>query len=230
MRVKIKLIVKKLYALSLTLFMSLDVPAQTAFLEVRNEPRHHLVFENEFVRILNVFVEPGDTTEYHRHNTPSVFIFFSTTKTGSQLYGSEPVTATFTAGTILFDSLNKERIHRVWNMDTNWLHVIDAEIKIKTARQKMPDLASKQLVSLFKERMINGYKLSLAAHEPFQFPVNRAGYLLVSLRDAQVGIDSGGTQENYFMKAGHYLWLRMEKKIAMHNQSDSSASFVLLEF
>ena len=61
-----------------------------AQVHVRNEPRHHNVFENEFVRILDVHLGPGDTTLYHLHNTPSVFIIFTNTNVGSQLIGKQP--------------------------------------------------------------------------------------------------------------------------------------------
>jgi hypothetical protein len=39
---------------------------------VHEEPRHHLVFQNKEIRILNVLVPPGDTTQYHIHTTPSL--------------------------------------------------------------------------------------------------------------------------------------------------------------
>ena len=62
---------KKYLLLILILCSNILIKAQV---QVRNEPRHHNVFENEFVRILDVYLPPNDTTQYHIHNTPSVFI------------------------------------------------------------------------------------------------------------------------------------------------------------
>ena len=62
----------------------------TAQVPVSKEPRHHNVFENNSVRLLNVLLPAGDTTLYHIHSTPSVFIGFTKTTTGSQLIYQQP--------------------------------------------------------------------------------------------------------------------------------------------
>jgi hypothetical protein len=46
-------------------FSSLQLDLSFSTGTVRNEPRHHNVFENEFARILDVYLAPGDTTLYH---------------------------------------------------------------------------------------------------------------------------------------------------------------------
>jgi quercetin dioxygenase-like cupin family protein len=205
--------------------------AQEKWVEVRNEERHHLVFENNYVRILNVFIGPGDTTRYHRHNTPSVFIQLSTTRVVSQLLGGQPVASTnIFAQTLTFDSLTKERIHRVINVDTTWMHVMDVEITAKIPKEKIQKLNYKQLTSLFTEAMLNGYKLSLAVNEKFSFPGSSAGYLLVSLGNNEISLGSNGNEENYFMKAGHYSWIGANEKKSIHNHSNSPAQFAVLQF
>ncbi|HEY0433106.1 MAG TPA: hypothetical protein VGC95_04505, partial [Chitinophagaceae bacterium] len=97
-------------------------------LPVRNEPRHHNVFENGYVRILDVFLAPGDTTRFHLHNTPSLFTTFTRTATGSQIEGASPSHDISVAGKSWYDSLSKPRFHRVWNEDTSWFHVMDIEL------------------------------------------------------------------------------------------------------
>ncbi|MES1217363.1 MAG: hypothetical protein ABUT20_17765, partial [Bacteroidota bacterium] len=96
---------------------------------VRDEPRHHNVFENEFVRILDVYISPGDTTQFHIHSTPYVFLSFTKTMTGSQLIGQSPGRSSISVpGSPYYDSLAKPRIHRVWNEDSIWFHVMDIEL------------------------------------------------------------------------------------------------------
>src|ERR1700761_3462140 len=46
----------------------------TAQIQVSQEPRHHKVLDNEWVRVLDVHVPPHDTTMMHKHSTPSVFL------------------------------------------------------------------------------------------------------------------------------------------------------------
>ena len=97
---------------------------------VSMEPRHHKVFENEYVRVLDVHIVPGDTSLFHKHELPSVFIVLSNAKTGSELISEGTMTnAPVTYGNIWFDGFySKPRIHRVWNNDTVEFHVMDIEL------------------------------------------------------------------------------------------------------
>ena len=76
--------------LCLTVGMSIYTVAQVP---VREEPRHKPVLENEYFRLLDVWLSAGDTTMYHIHATPSLFVILSSTRTASQMkdssWGSE---------------------------------------------------------------------------------------------------------------------------------------------
>jgi quercetin dioxygenase-like cupin family protein len=56
---------------------------------VHQEPRHHLVFESAGTRILDVQVPPGDTTLYHTHSDPILYVAMSASQTRSQTLGRE---------------------------------------------------------------------------------------------------------------------------------------------
>ena len=56
---------------------------------VHQEPRHRLVFESPGTRILDVQVPPGDTTLFHTHNDPILYVTMSTAQTRSQTLGRE---------------------------------------------------------------------------------------------------------------------------------------------
>ena len=114
------------YSLLITIIFSSSVI--TAQIAVRNEPRHHNVFENDYVRVLDVFLAPHDTTQFHIHNTPSVFVIYTKTATGSQLKSGQPTKDLSKAGSFWYDSLATPRIHRVWNEDSVWFHVMDIEL------------------------------------------------------------------------------------------------------
>ena len=91
---------------------------------VHEEPRHRPVFKNKEIRVLNVLVPPGDTSQYHIHNTPSFFIRLSNTITGSQVLGELAVAGKSKAGEIRFENLAppNNRTHRVWNADKDTFH------------------------------------------------------------------------------------------------------------
>src|ERR1700739_1806798 len=93
-------------------------------IQVSQEPRHHNVLENEWVRVLDVHVPPHDTTLMHIHSTPSVFLTLSNAKTGTEVL-SDPGKPVFTAGDIWFEGYyDKPRIHRLWNEDTIEFHAM----------------------------------------------------------------------------------------------------------
>jgi len=204
---------------------------QPPFVEVKDEPGHHLVFENNFLRILDVHLKPGDTTLYHRHKTPSVFIYLSQNKVRSQLLnkemGNEVVNS---AGAISYDQIATERIHQVWNTDTIWMHVMDVELKPNDLKSKRQSLQLKELNPLFKESLLNGFKMSLSLNQNIQLPSTAGGYLLVSLGNSEIIIEANGNKEHRFMKAGHYEWISSNDKSKVENKSNSNAEFALLQF
>jgi quercetin dioxygenase-like cupin family protein len=56
---------------------------------VHQEPRHHLVFETPGTRILDVKITPGDTTLFHTHSDPILYINLNSAQTRSQTLGRE---------------------------------------------------------------------------------------------------------------------------------------------
>lgn len=102
----------------------------TAQVPVRDEPRHHNVLENKYIRLLDVWLKAGDTTMYHIHATPSLFVILSNTYTTSQTKGESWIASQNTAGTTWYRSFEPDSmIHRVANIDTVPFHVNDIEIR-----------------------------------------------------------------------------------------------------
>ena len=52
---------------------------------VREEPHHKPVLENDYVRLLDVHIKPGDTTLYHIHAAPSVIVHITKSTIGIQV-------------------------------------------------------------------------------------------------------------------------------------------------
>lgn len=100
-----------------------------AQVQVSKEPRHKKVLENKYIRLLDVWMQPGDTSLFHIHSTPSVFVHFTTTVVCSQIKGKEWVTAKNTQGNAWYRSfVNDTLVHRVSNCDTVPFHVTDVEL------------------------------------------------------------------------------------------------------
>ena len=217
---------KKYLLLILILCSNFLMKAQV---QVRNEPRHHNVFENEFVRILDVYLPPNDTTQYHIHNTPSVFIILTNTNVGSQLIGMQPQKGANITGEVSYDSLSTPRTHRVWNEDSAWFHVMDIELISKRANLRIPPLQNPTLKLLFNKEQVNGYETEIRPGGNLLLPASSNGYLLVSKSETVIDYKITETTLHRIMKAGHYLWIEGGKAITIMANIQTPASLVLLQ-
>ena len=75
-------------ALLLTAFLAV-AQEQTA-VEITNEPGHHLVISNTFIRAFDVIVAPRATTLVHRHNYDYVFVTLGDSDITNSRVGAQP--------------------------------------------------------------------------------------------------------------------------------------------
>src|SRR6478736_1693956 len=68
-------------------FLPLTCNCLKAQIPVTKEPRHKLVLENAYIRLLDVHIDPKDTTLYHIHAAPSVIVHITRSLIGAQNMG-----------------------------------------------------------------------------------------------------------------------------------------------
>lgn len=197
---------------------------------VSKEPRHHLVFENDKVRILNVLLPPSDTTQYHVHSTPSVFISFTKTHTGSQLINEQPGYGTSAPGNVWFEDLSEPhiRIHRVWNADTSMFHVMDIELLTKDSGFSFKPLAIEHEKLHIDTPWVRTYEINLLRNEEVSLKNQPCNFILISVNDVQIKILQNGKVSIPFIKTGQYYWINDRDSFSIINLSDIKAKFVLL--
>jgi quercetin dioxygenase-like cupin family protein len=120
---------KALAAASMLLFALIS--ARQEAVPVSKEPHHHFKFENEFVRVYDVTVEPGDATLYHTHSNDYIFVNLTNTRLKAQTLGAAAIDLPVKIGQTVF---SKAPItHLVANPDTVPYRNITVEI-LKTPR------------------------------------------------------------------------------------------------
>lgn len=201
----------------------------SAQVSVRDEPRHHNVFENEFVRVLDVHLGPNDTTLYHLHNTPSVFIIFTNTNVGSQLWGKQPEKGANVNGIVDYDSIAIPRIHRVWNDDTSWFHVMDVELTSTKPKSNIAVLQNTSLKLLFNEQQVNGYNAELKPGNTLEIPSSANGCLLISQTESVIEYKINDIIQHRMLKPAHYIWVEAGQHISLKPAGNKALSFVLLQ-
>ena len=198
---------------------------------VSQEPRHHNVFENDWVRILDVHIPPHDTTLIHKHSTPSLFIVLSNTKTGSQVL-VEPGKPFFADGNIWFEGFyDTPRIHRVWNEDTVEFHVIDMELLHKPSSDPGETLVIPFSKELFNVKPVQAFRITMPPGGSFNLAFLSAPLVIVGLTGAASGPASATVNDKPFTKKGDFLFLPIDAQLAVYNHSMSAeaqfAVFVL---
>lgn len=102
-------------------------PAPAGYLEERF---HHWLFENQYVRVYDVRIPPGETTDFHVHAFDTVFVDISGGLEAAQAQGQawgkaerdEPGSVEFSA------DAKQHRTHRVRNDGTAEYHVIAVQL------------------------------------------------------------------------------------------------------
>ncbi|MCW3117094.1 MAG: hypothetical protein JWM28_1176 [Chitinophagaceae bacterium] len=215
----------------LLVFFSILCFGAKAQVPVSREPRHHVVFENKKARILNVLLPPGDTTQYHVHSTPSVFIGLSTSRTGSQLLHQQPVSGTFTAGSVFFEDLRPPhtRTHRVWNMDRMVFHVMDVEILARDSGFTQKPFLAKHVTLEIDTPWVRTYKIELAKNEQLAINEKKRTFILVALKDSKINLSINEKETASFVSAGGFFWLNPNDRFKLTNPGDSMSDFALIE-
>jgi beta-alanine degradation protein BauB len=97
---------------------------------VEQEPHHHVVFQNQYVRVLDVFFPVGDPSLFHTHSNDNVSVALSGDLTKSQSMGGEwSKPSQVVQGQVAFHLANGQPYtHRVGSAGEKPFHVIDVEI------------------------------------------------------------------------------------------------------
>ena len=213
------------------IFFSLVFMPTRAQIPVSQEPYHRVVFENDRVRILNVLLPPADTTQYHVHSTPSVFIGLSTSHPGSQLLHQQPAPGLFTAGSVFFEDLRAPhtRIHRVWNGDSFMFHVMDVELLAANPVFSEPAFKSKYTRLETDTTWVRIYKTDLPKVAELTIHDASRRFLLVALDDTKTIVSVNDKEKARFLSTGDFFWINPGDKFTIMNRGDLTANFTLLE-
>jgi quercetin dioxygenase-like cupin family protein len=101
-----------------------------AAIPVEQEPHHHVLLENQYVRVLDVQIPPGDCLLFHTHSYDNLSVRISGGLVQNQMQGSEwPAATEVKPGAVVFaEAANKPYTHRVRNLGPSTYHVVDVEL------------------------------------------------------------------------------------------------------
>ena len=173
---------------------------------VINEPRHHMKFENEYVRVFDVFVPAGDATLFHTHSNDYVFVTIGDADLIAEVMGSPPVDLMLTNGEVRFTK--GPVTHRVINPYIFRFRNITIEILRSPGPRgtPTPDTSPGHSIVLDNDR-VRVERLILEPGQSTNMHTHNLSALSVFLTRAKVLMESPGQKpQEIEYKPGDFRW------------------------
>jgi len=215
---------KRITVLSSLLLCCAAIVAQV---QVSEEPLHKPVLQNTYIRLLDVWLQPGDTTWFHIHSTPSVFLSFTNTALASEAEGEDWVNEQFVQGKAWYRSFTPDTlIHRVTNVDSVPLHVNDIELlsyyDTLTYRRKL------YFPLLFENERVTAYSLTKKYYAT-GIVKNRGPIIAELVSGDLVYYTNAQTNQKTEIKAGEYLYIDPGLSFYFSFKGNQPVNLVLFE-
>ena len=198
-----------------------------AQVQVSKEPLHKKVLENKYLRLLDVWIEPGDTTLFHIHSTPSFFLQFTSTVVCLQIKDASWIKDKNKEGNASYRSfVNDTLVHRVSNCDTIPFHVTDIELlssyKTSTQHQPLP------FTVLFNNEKAVAYKLTQSSFNN-QVISNRGPMVAQLVSGDEVMYYDAKKKKSTSIKTGKYLYIKPGSSFYFSAKENETINLVLFE-
>jgi hypothetical protein len=199
---------------------------------VREEPRHKMVLENQYIRLFDVHIAPHDTTYYHIHAAPSVVIIISHSVIGTQVFGKAPSLPgeVKPGATSYIDYGAHPLTHRVWNQSPDTFHVMDIELLRKPANFDSCSLPDNPFLKFdWEKQPLRVYHINLPEGKDYKLPPLACAHLLVIIHGS-VNVTNGSPEIAPVLnklQTGMYDWIPPQSALLI--SAEENAECVLLE-
>ena len=200
----------------------------TAQISVEQEPHHKILFENGYVRILDLNIAPDDTTLIHTHDAASVVVFLSGSIFGIHNVGEPPAETLVHPGEVIYRAYDERPIvHTVWNPGKSMFHCLVVELV-----NQHPAKDSSTIISLaglkfqWQLKLVSLFYLEIQKGKQYDIPKSDLAYLLINYSGIAI-VDSGANMQS--LKPGDFVFFLPQSKIKIEGMDKGSARCVLLE-
>lgn len=225
--------------MGLALLASAALAQQQQPVEITSEPRHHLVFENEYVRVFDVTVAPRDTTLVHRHNHDYLFVTLGDSDVTSARPGEKPVVLQLKDGEVRFTPGNFA--HAAINNSDRPFHNTTIELlkpstNVKTCKDSCDDLSNDCIGRCAERRKLissdqwSVWLITVPPTDQVDQQLHAVPQLVVPVSNLEFGTQAGSTVTPLQRSPGQIDWLPSRPMHALINNARASARFVALEF
>jgi len=229
---------KRLFLLS-SLVVSLAFAQTVTEVPITSEPSHHLVLENEYVRVFRVEIAPHASTLLHRHSYDYFFVTIGDSHISNEVVGKPPVELHLSDGEVRFSEGNFAHVAR--NLSDQPFRNDPIELlqdeKLRQTLSRWPTEGGDKTfpgghskVLLIKDTVrVSEVNLDPKATTPNHH--HDGPHLLVAVSDLDLrsDVEAKGSMP-ITLKAGEVAWLDGGLTHTLINSSSQPARFVSFEF
>lgn len=229
---------RKSRAVGLMFLATAALAQQQQSVEITSEPSHHLVLQNEYVRVFDVTVAPKASTLIHRHNTDYLFVTLGDSDVVSVRPGEKPVSLHLQDGEVRFTA--GHFAHAAINNSERPFHNITIELlkpsdNVKTCAQHCGDQAYIcGGICPTKDKLISSDQWTAwIVTMPPKAEINRLAHdpqLVVPVSNLDFSAQPGPAHSPMKRAPGQIDWLPTGIMHPLYNNSAETARFVVLEF
>jgi hypothetical protein len=213
-----------IYILSLhLLFSSLTATAQSP-VPVKKEPTHKIVFKNKLVTIMYPRILPGETTLFHIHETPSVFLIMKDAYVYDETYGKPGETFVSHQGETWYSEFKKKQVHKIKNLDSVDHQSILIEFPSES-KTKYPDPIAGLGKPEYFER-VRIYPLKLNANSSFDFQMNSNPAIMIAYKGNLSFSEKGKT---LVLREGDIKWVDESSLLTLMNEGTEAIEGYIFE-
>jgi hypothetical protein len=201
---------------------------------VESAPFHFQVFENDYVRFLNVLIPPGKVGAYHRHSIDFAQVIIEATERLEATVLDKPMAlVSLKRGQVLFGGYTKAPlIHQVANAGQSSLHVMGIEILDSQSGRFSPSTRTDvpAYTSVLDNERVRGWRLVLPPGESAAAIVQTApGVRIVVQGGDIVEIAREKPDQELNLNRGDFVWQAAGTTRAVQNVGASPVEWVEFE-
>jgi hypothetical protein len=184
--------------------------AQQAAVPVEQEPRHWVVFQNQYTRIYDCLIPPGDITLFHTHSFDNVAVTVSGGKLRNEIPGIGPMEFVPPTGNIAFaKGTNAPYTHRIINIGETPLRFVVPEIQAPAPTPGTPanlDAVPGHKLVLENDR-VKVYRVSIDPKQATGIRSRTLPWLRISISQGMISInESGKPPKTVQTRPGDFRW------------------------
>ncbi len=225
----------------LLLLATATLAQQQQTVEITSEPSHHLVLQNEYVRVFDVTVAPKASTLIHRHNHDYLFVTLGDSDVISARVGEKPVSLILKDGEVRYTPGNFA--HAAINNSDQPFHNITIELlkpssKVTTCTELCTTLhcsnghkanCSKVVYNISSDQWLASL-MTVPPSSQLERDMHGNPHLVIAVSDLDLTSQTGAASNSIQRQPGGLLWVPAGHAYTLVNKSQNPAKFVTLEF